>query len=328
MDAPSTQSLSRADSGDLVCKPSTTPDVFPCTKRSNRPTSPSGLPHWSHPRSRGEHAFQKFRNPSTLGSSPLARGAPARGSVGEGARGIIPARAGSTRWCGTLSSCSWDHPRSRGEHLRPARHRYLMAGSSPLARGAPASSLASSTTPRIIPARAGSTNTATEDHAGTGDHPRSRGEHSVPTGVTRMCWGSSPLARGAPIMVFDCSGRVGIIPARAGSTPFRALGGRGPGDHPRSRGEHAITARVVNPVVGSSPLARGARAVCCAVSVPEGIIPARAGSTRTSTGLHPAARDHPRSRGEHAYLRNVGQQMGGSSPLARGALHFRGHVRR
>ena len=51
-----------------------------------------------HPRMRGEHVLSRQDVRDAVGSSPHARGAPARGGGVEGLEGIIPACAGST-WC-------------------------------------------------------------------------------------------------------------------------------------------------------------------------------------------------------------------------------------
>ncbi len=76
---------------------------------------------------------------------------------------------------------------------------------------------------------------------------------------------------------------------------------------------------MTTPQYGSSPLARGAPHRHTWRHGPGGLIPARAGSTRTGRGLTRCRPAHPRSRGEHTELTIEPQQSGGSSPLARGA---------
>ena len=96
-------------------------------------------------------------------------------------------------------------------------------------------------------------------HGTTVAHPRSRGEHLAQLSRSALAAGSSPLARGALVGFAEPAVRGGLIPARAGST-VRA--GRYVGvarAHPRSRGEHAVTAPWGLTRPGSSPLARGAR---------------------------------------------------------------------
>ena len=118
-----------------------------------------GLMVTDHPRSRGVY-IEYVRYPfSPGGSSPLARGLPpVRQPLGD-ATWIIPARAGFTARVGCTRSHRWDHPRSRGVYcwvLVPSgSHR----GSSPLARGLLPRNIAEVDVGRIIPARAGFTNT-------------------------------------------------------------------------------------------------------------------------------------------------------------------------
>ena len=71
------------------------------------------------------------------GSSPLARGLPATGAVPGETLGIIPARAGFTRFHVVRQFVFPDHPRSRGVYADRAALSGALAGSSPLARGLP-----------------------------------------------------------------------------------------------------------------------------------------------------------------------------------------------
>ena len=73
----------------------------------------------------------------------------------------------------------------------------------------------------IIPARAGSTARSIVSRYALKDHPRSRGEH--PAQIFRMpsTMGSSPLARGALLVLVAHELDLRIIPARAGSTTSR-----------------------------------------------------------------------------------------------------------
>ena len=193
------------------------------------------------------------------------------------------------------------------------------AGSSPLARGARRQLHAHWGNARIIPARAGSTAEDGKECLEPWDHPRSRGEH-LGGAVWRWCLrGSSPLARGAPNRTGGERDDQRIIPARAGSTARRLGRFASQRDHPRSRGEHTSTSTNDGRVTGSSPLARGARAVGACQVFPRRIIPARAGSTKGILQRHDGPPDHPRSRGEHPTAIAVMGRCPGSSPLARGA---------
>ena len=73
-------------------------------------------PARAHPRSRGEHCQWVNVTSDSLGSSPLARGAPVEKVTKRPNDGLIPARAGSTGGY-ALPGCVYGaHPRSRGEH--------------------------------------------------------------------------------------------------------------------------------------------------------------------------------------------------------------------
>ena len=214
-------------------------------------------------------------------------------------------------------------------------------GSSPLARGTPASQRPRPNRVRFIPARAGNTKIP----------PRNQSHSS----------GSSPLARGTPDQG-QCNRRWHrFIPARAGNTGERSAPPSARTVHPRSRGEHSSWRKHIQRPSGSSPLARGTPDLPGSVSGVGRFIPARAGNTpwvvtmqRCVDGSSPLARGtparrprhhparrfiparagntsalrplaprvpvHPRSRGEHAAVAAEQVLGDGSSPLARGTL--------
>ena len=191
--------------------------------------------------------------------------------------GIIPARAGFTpaRPCGSGSPA--DHPRSRGVYL-PARLRIsAKVGSSPLARGLPPDGPRRAREERIIPARAGFTGSPAGGRRARRDHPRSRGVYKRPCTSACSTSGSSPLARGLPIPWKPGMTVMRIIPARAGFTHPSGMRSPPSSDHPRSRGVYGHRLRQARHGRGSSPLARGLRAVALALAVDDV--------------------DHPRSRG-------------------------------
>ena len=121
-------------------------------------------------------------------------------------------------------------------------------------------------------------------------------------------------------MGFVHGGRVGIIPAYAGSTPGGFLMPFGVWDHPRIRGEHHESLDDGLPGTGSSPHTRGALSPTGGIRVVGGIIPAYAGSTNLPTAGDDKAADHPRIRGEHGRVVDIVQLVYGSSPHTRGAL--------
>ena len=159
---------------------------------------------WDHPRSRGVYRFRRPRHRRTVGSSPLARGLPARESAPTVNFGIIPARAGFT------------------PIPRPAWPRSL--GSSPLARGLRGRRKMGDVRIRIIPARAGFTGTPRSAPGNRRDHPRSRGVYYPRPPARTPRRGSSPLARGLPRGRPPRGGPRRIIPARAGFTSRRSSG--------------------------------------------------------------------------------------------------------
>ena len=182
-----------------------------------------------------------------------------------------------------------------------------LAGSSPLARGLPSPPAARMSTGRIIPARAGFTRGPPPSRSRGPDHPRSRGVYG---GQERL---------GA------AEGR--IIPARAGFTSRDTVSRGIFRDHPRSRGVYTIWPHRKPMPPGSSPLARGLPGWDGQDGGDAGIIPARAGFTRSrcrpSTGLG----DHPRSRGVYPHSSSAASGRRGSSPLARGLRVIHGDIR-
>ena len=275
-------------------------------------------PSWAHPRSRGEHTSAAAGSSPVRGSSPLARGTLLTIFDGLKAVGLIPARAGNTRSFTDSLSLRRAHPRSRGEHRRKSPIPPHKLGSSPLARGTRTQELPVVTVAGLIPARAGNTRSSHGHHRVDGAHPRSRGEHRCASRCRLVWLGSSPLARGT---LFQQTGQLvtlGLIPARAGNTRCESVQVIPGGAHPRSRGEHRRSNLARSSTWGSSPLARGthfSHSIICMVS---GLIPARAGNTvRIKTG-YAGKRAHPRSRGEHQFLRSQRPRSLGSSPLARG----------
>ena len=211
-----------------------------------------------------------------------------------------------------------DHPRSRGVYRRPSRRRQPSVGSSPLARGLLVVGRRESIDRRIIPARAGFTFNPHTMLPSSQDHPRSRGVYLIRSGTVTHLLGSSPLARGLPLVGGLGGATGGIIPARAG---FTADGGEpaAPGtDHPRSRGVYSAAFKYRSPSGGSSPLARGLRVWVREWFPAWGIIPARAGFTSSRRYGRIRGRDHPRSRGVYASRFAGARVARGSSPLARG----------
>ena len=274
--------------------------------------------HGDHPRSRGVYPPRPDGPAATRGSSPLARGLQLDPVVGDPAARIIPARAGFTRRGPARGGGRADHPRSRGVYRISHRADDHLAGSSPLARGLPPPSTTSTSSARIIPARAGFTPPRDSRGEVGGDHPRSRGVYKGSRRRRASSAGSSPLARGLRNGLAERVILEGIIPARAGFTGGDLRGLPLPPDHPRSRGVYTARSSTRPGPPGSSPLARGlpdsrgcrhphlgiipARAGFTGMTrsprpMTVGIIPARAGFTECVHLHGDASSDHPRSRG-------------------------------
>ena len=145
----------------------------------------------------------------------------------------------------------------RGEKfLRPARSA-APPGSPPLARGKVKLNEILLRDERITPACAGKSCIKPVKNTVNGDHPRLRGEKSVPliSAFSRM--GSPPLARGKVFTVTLRSVMVGITPACAGKSSARRDDTACSRDHPRLRGEKERSRGIAYMGIGSPPLARG-----------------------------------------------------------------------
>ena len=272
-----------------------------------------------HPRIRGEHTKRYLTQHDLPGSSPHSRGAHS-GSCSHGSvLRIIPAFAGSTIIDVPEGAWLSDHPRIRGEHGITLSGRVEGMGSSPHSRGALTLPRAQLPPARIIPAFAGSTSVRTGSSRTDRDHPRIRGEHRCPNLLNGSSGGSSPHSRGALCRVRRAQRRRGIIPAFAGSTRAHRPAHQPGQDHPRIRGEHSGAMVLSELRRGSSPHSRGAHVLPSLVQQRVRIIPAFAGSTRTAPPPDPPAPDHPRIRGEHAFVQVISLFVVGSSPHSRGA---------
>ena len=171
---------------------------------------------------------------------------------------------------------------------------------------------------RIIPARAGFTEMRIMVEFQSPDHPRSRGVYGRIKSPSRVCLGSSPLARGLHFGVGGALPAFRIIPARAGFTPHPPSSDQHSADHPRSRGVYMACFITAWARDGSSPLARGLQGLGGQQNLPARIIPARAGFTFLRSRRGRYRWDHPRSRGVYAVTRRCASSGPGSSPLARG----------
>ena len=131
--------------------------------------------------------------------------------------------------------------------------------------------------------------------------------------------GSSPRVRGAAHVAGIGGAERGIIPARAGSSAHMRGFHTDYGDHPRACGEQSRVAYPLSTIQGSSPRVRGAVITLLGMSLNNGIIPARAGSSFLVRCHYCSLRDHPRACGEQRPSRLPIMASSGSSPRVRGA---------
>ena len=98
-------------------------------------------------------------------------------------------------------------------------------------------------------------------------------------------------------------------------------------DHPRTRGVYSPSRSPSLTLWGSSPHARGLRALIIQVAQITRIIPARAGFTSGCVLSCGGSRDHPRTRGVYGGCPAACLIAAGSSPHARGLRRPHGHER-
>ena len=232
--------------------------IIPARAGFTRPLVSRCPPVQDHPRSRGVYVFPTPRAPTTMGSSPLARGLRRFYSrsivlLGDHPRSRGVYAAGDV----VVGQVGGSSPLARGLPYADRRTAGTLVGSSPLARGLRRKRAPLSPVQGIIPARAGFTPQYHTLGRPPRDHPRSRGVYRLRTRMREIMPGSSPLARGLPALQSDSPPETRIIPARAGFT-YHALNIMvTAADHPRSRGVYSLTRYRPLYNEGSSPLARG-----------------------------------------------------------------------
>ena len=152
--------------------------AHPRSRGKTPPKAPTESLTPAHPRSRGENRMPVTGYSSSMGSSPLARGKRRRRGRARGARWLIPARAGKTKWTRRNLVDNGAHPRSRGENVAFEHRAQILGGSSPLARGKQTVNRRHCAPLGLIPARAGKTLAERGGSVASTAHPRSRGENT------------------------------------------------------------------------------------------------------------------------------------------------------
>ena len=234
-----------------------TPRFIPAGAGNTLPCPSAPRPRPVHPRRRGEHSFFSSSPRPESGSSPQARGTPARQPPPTRAHRFIPAGAGNTRPHGRRHHRLTVHPRRRGEHIARRWRGTSTCGSSPQARGTHLEFANLASANRFIPAGAGNTQYNSPIGFAIAVHPRRRGEHTVSNLASAAIDGSSPQARGTLFSLRCVARPARFIPAGAGNTPFdNALVIDLP-VHPRRRGEHISAPWVTDRVIRFIPAGAG-----------------------------------------------------------------------
>ena len=191
-------------------------------------------------------------------------------------------------------------------------------GSSPRVRGKRSTCSCPPAGRGLIPARAGKTLRLRGERLAPRAHPRACGENR-----TRGVWtpgfvGSSPRVRGKRRTPRARRRQPGLIPARAGKTSRRLIPGRAPWAHPRACGENnrIMGTRWLMP--GSSPRVRGKHPRAHSTTSTSGLIPARAGKTRSRPAPTAGSPAHPRACGGNRTRGVTTPGFVGSSPRVRG----------
>ena len=236
-----------------------------------------------HPRACGANARQRDCCRAIYGSSPRVRGKPLPDRRIYGRVRIIPARAGQTVSASTYDVGTSDHPRACGANADNGQTVATRNGSSPRVRGKLVQVVDYPRHGRIIPARAGQTETGKTRGAGMPDHPRACGANADAKPRAEQSNGSSPRVRGKLVSGGTPENRERIIPARAGQTGRGRTHGTPTPDHPRACGANDTVDVLAALVDGSSPRVRGKPVPPAARPLRGRIIPARAGQTASGT---------------------------------------------
>ena len=251
---------------------------------------------------RGEDNQPPIEKLAKSGSPPHARGRRFADPAANLPSGITPACAGKTSSSSASTPNKADHPRMRGEDFLHSRNRKRGKGSPPHARGRQPMTSALRLRWGITPACAGKTPTPTNPTQPSPDHPRMRGEDPTTIPVWLSPAGSPPHARGRLSPFLKDYQLKRITPACAGKTGSSAAWMALRTDHPRMRGEDPSSSGWRVRARGSPPHARGRLPSTSPSNSPARITPACAGKTTRLSRRSRSVADHPRMRGEDAFL--------------------------
>ena len=235
---------------------------------------------------------------------------------------LIPACAGKTTCARVIVSVMGAHPRVCGENKQNQTKTLKMTGSSPRVRGKRRDRHRRAPGPRLIPACAGKTAERQPSYPEPRAHPRVCGENGCSLWLAEALPGSSPRVRGKPGLGTALASNIGLIPACAGKTTWRASRGLGGWAHPRVCGENAVRFRRSEIERGSSPRVRGKRLNLLDLRGVSRLIPACAGKTYKDGIGEGGRRAHPRVCGENLVTKQPRISANGSSPRVRGKRPF------
>ena len=131
------------------------------------------------------------------------------------------------------------------------------------------------------------------------DQPRTCGEYVHLGGFREYGVGSAPHMRGIPQSAFRLPRRIGISPAHAGNTQYRAIFRMRCKDQPRTCGEYESNNPVTRARLGSAPHMRGIPGDTLLPPRPARISPAHAGNTYCARDSESGREDQPRTCGEY-----------------------------
>ena len=166
---------------------------------------------------RGERSSGFTRTLIGDGSSPHTRGTLIDLRERKHESRFIPACAGNAPGHPGPAPGVPVHPRMRGERSHVSRQPCSISGSSPHARGTPAAADGKTFRDRFIPACAGNASPHRPRRSPATVHPRMRGERFTEMGCFTPRSGSSPHARGTPMLTWVAALLLRFIPACAGN---------------------------------------------------------------------------------------------------------------
>ncbi len=170
------------------------------------------------PRVRGEHFGGRPPLLPFSGSTPRARGTRQSTQRRQIPARFNPACAGNTHASVRRAGTSAVQPRVRGEHRRTCASSSRRRGSTPRARGTRWGASPSSSQPWFNPACAGNTHPCAAPAQETSVQPRVRGEHTAINQPPFHASGSTPRARGTPVIRCPDHAHRRFNPACAGNT--------------------------------------------------------------------------------------------------------------